>query len=462
MSGGQIGVAPAVLLVPVVVVGAAVVVGAGLAAALVIRTAQAGAETTGRALEELADAMERKADAQDQREAQARLWGLAASATVRTNQQILLLAARAEKAGVHVPLPGPFDLTGRQLADARDWVIDAERALADAWQQVERAETERTWHQLVAALPTPAGSAESAADLLAAFSVTLADRRRRGRGMTTTATSRPVQPKADEDAVRAEIDEILGRLDVDATAAEREEVIILAARAVKQRETGTSRTYLDALIRRVDESINRRAADRRDAAGWLTALEHPLVAGILADAAPPPPRPDVVERLRAVVRGDAELTAADRRDAGELLSWAQRQVERRRLLEVMAETLEAAGYTVTTGMRVQHTAALSVARESWRDEHDTTVWVDEAGGVRWRTKALSPDARAEASRCEDINETMRAVGHTLTAQGFDVDVAVPATPLPAIPAYQPSVHQSPEAETKPAARERSTTDEEGK
>ena len=138
MSGGAIAVAPAIVLIPVAAAAAAAVVGAGLAAALVIRAAQAGTEATGRALEQLANEMERQAKAQDDREIQARLWGLAAGAVVQTNQELRLLVGRAEQAGARVRLPESFDLTGHGLADVRGWVTRTQEALAAA-RPAERA-----------------------------------------------------------------------------------------------------------------------------------------------------------------------------------------------------------------------------------------------------------------------------------------------------------------------------------
>jgi hypothetical protein len=420
MSGGAIAVAPAIVLIPVAAAAAAAVVGAGLAAALVIRAAQAGTEATGRALEQLANEMERQAKAQDDREIQARLWGLAAGAVVQTNQELRLLVGRAEQAGARVRLPESFDLTGHGLADVRGWVTRTQEALAAARPEVERAEAEREQRALLAYVPTPAGGSLTAAELLADFAKTLAYRYQ----------PVPPVPGVDKGRVRAEIDEILARLDVDATAAQREDVVLAAARTAKQTDFGASRTYLEALASKVDDDVNPKAAGRREAAGWLAALEHPVVAEAIEETAPPlPPHLRAIDRLRAVVRGDAELTDDDRGDALNALAWAQQQVERRRLLEVMAEIFADLGYSVTAGMQDDHLARLCVAREAWRGGHSADVWIGEAGEVRWRLVELVQDAGAAGSRCEDINQGVRVVGEKLAQRGFDAEVQVPAVPV---------------------------------
>jgi hypothetical protein len=407
---------------------AAVVVGAGMAAAMVIQAARAGTEATGRALERLGDEVERTAKAQDELEMRTRLWGLAAGAVVQANSELCLLAARAGKAGVRLPLPPPFDLTGLGLADIRGRVAQTQQALADARATVERAEADREQRVLLAKLPVPADSSLTTAQLLARYQGVLA-RRRQDQIRQQIQEEQPLQlsPQVDKSRVQAEIDEILARLDVDATAADRELAILAAARAAKQNEAGASRTFLDTLARTVDKQINPKVAGRRQAAGWLAALEHPVVVNTIAETVPLPPCLSSIERLRAVVRGDADLTDADRNDALSALAWAQQAVERRRLLEALAETFTGLGYTVTTGMQVHHTDALCVARDGWRDAHSADVWIDEAGSVKWHLVELAPGATREASRCEDLNSSMRAVGETLTRRGFDATVQVPKT-----------------------------------
>jgi hypothetical protein len=428
MSGGEIAVVPAALVVVPVLAAAAVVAGAGLAAALVIQAARAGTEATGRALEQLGEEMERTAKAQDELEMRTRLWGLAAAAVVQANQELRLLAARAEKAGVRLLLPPPFDLTGLGLADTRGWVAHAQEALAEARATVERAEADREQRALLAKLPAPANGSLTTARLLARYQGVLAGRRQE-QIQEQIQERQPVQlsPRLDKSRVHAEIDEILARLDVDATAADRELAILAAARAAKQKEAGASRTFLETLARTIDKEINPKVAGRREAAGWLVALEHPVVADTIADTVPLPPCLRSIERLRAVVRGDTDLTDADRSDALSALAWAQQAVERRRLLEALAETFTGLGYTVTTGMQVHHTDALCVARDGWRDAHSADVWIDEAGSVKWHLVELAPGASGEASRCEDLNSSMRAVSETLTRRGFDATVQVPET-----------------------------------
>lgn len=436
MSGGEIVVLPMAVLAPIAIVA----VGAGVAATLAIRAAQAGTEATGRALEQFADEMERKADAQDDLEVRTRLWELAAGSVVRTNQDLRLLAARAEKVGVRLTLPRSIDLTGRKLADTPGLVARAQEALAGARSAVERAEAERERQTLLGRLPAPVGGAPTAAELLARHQEVLA---RRKRPATATATAAPVPEwtlpkKADESRVQAEIDAILSRLHEDATVDDRAAALVAAAQAAQKKSVAMSRTYLEALARTVLKELNPRIARRRDAANLLAALEQPLVAEVIGDLAPPrPPCFDSIERLRAVVRGDADLTEEDRRDAQGALDRVQVELDRRRLLDGVAEAFSGLGYSVTTGLQVRHSPVLSVTRQAWHDGHSADVWIDEAGRVRSRLIQLAPEAPGEADRCADLNDSLRHVGAELNRRGIDVRVHVPAEPAPALKRFAP-------------------------
>lgn len=456
MSGGEIAILPVgVVLAPIAVVA----VGAGVAATMAIRAAQAGTEATGRALERFADEMERRAEAQDDLEIRTRLWELAAGSVVRTNQDLRLLAARAEKSGVRVALPLPVDLTGCKLADTPGLVARAQETLAGVRAAVERAEAVRERQVLLATLPAPADGVP-AAELLARYQGVLARRRR----MTseTPVAEWTVPRKVDERRVRAEIDAILSRLHEDATADDRAEALMAAARAEQRKSTAMSRTYLEALARTVHKEINPRVARRREAANLLAALEQPLVADVIGDLAPPrPPCFDSIERLRAVVRGEADLTAADRRDAQSALARVQVELDRRRLLDGVAEAFSGLGYSVTTGMQVHHLPGLSVTRRAWRGGHSADVWIDEAGRVRSRLIQLAPAAGGEAGRCADLNDSLRHVGEELSRRGIGARVHVPSQPVPAVKRFEPGTGSamSSSEEHTPQARTQNLTEE---
>ncbi|MFI6232716.1 hypothetical protein ACIBD9_04030 [Micromonospora sp. NPDC050784] len=429
MSGGEIAVVPmGILLAPV----ALVAVGAGVAATMAIRAAQAGTEATGRALEQFADEMERSANAQDDLAIRTRLWELAAGSVARTNQDLRLLAARAEKSGVRLALPRPIDLTGRKLADTRDLVAQAQVSLAGLRAAVEQAEAVRERRTLLVELSALADSAPSAAEVLARHQTVLASRNQ-SRGTVSAKTH-----KVDERRVHAEIDAILCQLHEDASADDRAEALTAAARAEQQKSTSMSRTYLDALARTVRKDINPRIARRREAANLLAALEQPLVADVITDAAPPrPPCFDSIERLRAVVRGDADLVDDDRRDAHSALNFAQVEINRRRLLDGVAEAFSGLGYSVTAGLQVHHSATLSVSRQAWRGGHSADVWIDEAGRVRSRLIRLAPEADGEAGRCADLNDSLRHVGAELNRHGIGAKVHLPSEPVPALMRFAP-------------------------
>jgi hypothetical protein len=424
MSGGEMVVAPAALVIAPI---ALVAVGAGIAAALAVRAAAAGTEAAGRALEQFGDEMARKADRQDELAVRGRLWDLAAGSAAATNMELRLLAARAEQAGVRVMLPKTIDLTGYELTATPKLVAEVTKALSGARHQVEQAEAVRLRQSLLAKLPAT-GESPTAAELLARHQEVLDRRLER-----TTAVAPPKAPRrADPSQVRAEIDAVLLRLDVAATPADREEVLEAASRAALQKAVGASRTYLDALGRKVDKEVNPRIARRREAAAMLDALEHPMVAKMINDVTPRPPCLGSVKRLRAVVHGEEDLTDELRSDGRSAIAWVQVELDRRRLLDGVAEAFAGLGYSVTTGMGVK----LSVAKNTWRG-FTADVWVDEAGKVQSHLVQASPEAAGEADRCSELNQDMGQVGARMRRAGRPAEVVMPRRLKRAIRRFRP-------------------------
>jgi hypothetical protein len=432
VSGGEVVVVPAgLILAPAL----AIVAGAGMAAMLAIRAAQAGTEATGRALEKLGDEMLRVADAQDDRAMRARLWGIAAGAAVQTNQELRLLHARAEQAGVTLSLPRSLDLGGCRLADVKGLVAATQNDLVTARRQVEQAEAGRERSTLLAKLPAPAEGGPTVAEVLARYQEVLA--RRHGAGWPAT---RPAPlPEVDKADVKARINEILLRLDDQANAADREKVLLVAARAERKTNRSASSTYLETLARIVDEEINPRVAKRREAANLLDALERPASTEVINDLAPPrPPCFNSIERLKAVVRGEVDMTDADRRDANSALAQMEQELHRRRLLEGVAEAFAGLGYAVSTGLQTRHSATVSVARDAWRGDHSADVWIDDRGRLQARLIQRAADAGEEAGRCADLNKTLLRVGEELTRRGIAAEVRLPSRPLPALHLHEDS------------------------
>jgi hypothetical protein len=423
MSGGEIAVLPVGLVIAPVALAA---VGAGAAAMLAIRAAQAGTEATGRALERFGDEMERRADAQDDVELRARLWELAAGSVARTNEDLRLLSARAAKAGVQLALPRPVDLAGCQLVGAPDLVARTQEALSSARAAVERAETARERQKLLVRMTAGAPGEPSAAQLLARHQAVLAS-----RGLRAGAAA-PAPRKADDSRLQADIDAILCRLHADATSDDRIQALEAAAKAERKKNTPMGRTFVDSLARTVDVDLNPRIVRRREAANLLAALEQPLVTEVINDfGTPRPPCFDAIERLRAVVLGDADLTPADRRDAQNALNRVQAELDRRRLLDGVAEAFGKLGYSVTAGMQVRHPAALSVTRPAWQGGYVADVWLDEAGRVHSALVQVAAGAGGEAVRCAELNDSLRHVGEELDRRGITARVHVPDDPVPA-------------------------------
>lgn len=424
MSGGGIIVVP--LVVPLVAVA-----GAGLAAVLVIRAAAAGTAATGRALEHFGAEMERLAAAQDDLAIRTRLWEAAASAVVSTNQELRLLIARAEQVGLQPELPPFIDLTRCALADTRALVAHAQDALAAARTQVIRAEAERDRQVLLAKLAIPLAELPSTAELISQHRQAFA---LRWAKLATSAASVVPPAPADQSVLQAEIDQILLRLDPDAIASEREQVMAAVARAEKRSgDAATARTYLDSLRRLVDKKINPRVARRREAAGLLSGLTHPAVGELIGELVPPRPSlRDSIERLQAVERGEAELTDSDLRAAHRELSWLSDELERRRLLDAVAEAFAGLGYSVTTGLEVHHCAGLSLTKPSWHGEHTADVWLDVHDKVQFRLVQRALNAVGEATHCAELDADAQQVSDQLERRGLAAKVDLPAEPLPAV------------------------------
>ncbi|MEV0005819.1 hypothetical protein AB0H28_26540 [Micromonospora sp. NPDC050980] len=424
MSGGEIAVLPVGLIIAPVALAAA---GAGAAAMLAIRAAQAGTEATGRALERFGDEMERRADAQDDVQIRAQLWDLAAGSVARTNEDLRLLSARAAQAGIRLALPRPVDLTGCQLAGAPGLVAQAQEALAAALAVVERAEAARERQQLLVRMAAGAAEEPDAAELLARHQAVLASRGLQGNGTP------PAPTKIDGSRLQADIDAILSRLDGDAMSEDRIQALEAAAKAERKKHSPMGQTFVESFARTVDADLNPRIARRREAANLLTALEQPLVTEVINDLGTPrPPCFDAIERLRGVVLGEADLTSADRRDAQNALNRVQVELDRRRLLEGVAEAFGELGYSVTTGMQVRRHAALLVARPDWRGGHVADVWLDEAGRVHSQLVQVAAGAGGEAVRCAELNDGLRRVGEELDRRGIAARVHVPDEPVRAL------------------------------
>lgn len=431
MSGGELVIAPTVAagggvsLMPILAVAGGVV-----AAGLVVWAAVVGTGAAGRALERFGNEMARLADAQDDAAIRARLWEAAAGAVAHTNQELRLLAARAAKVGIRPDLPPFLDLTGCALADTRALVTQAQDALAAARLEVVRAEARQAKQALLTQLSVAAGDLPTTADLIAEYKKAQAHR------WTTLASGSqlPVPPPLDESKVHAEIDKILLRLDPDAMADEREQVLMAAARAEqKAANAATGRTYLEALRRMVDTVVNPKVGRRREAAGLLAGLTHPVLTAMMGELPPPqPPFLGSIDRLNAVVSGDEDLSDDDRQDAQAALAWAQakldqaqREQDRRRLQDRLVEAFTGLGYSVSEGLQVHHPGALSITRASWDGEYTADVWID-ADTVHTRLVQVAPDAVGEASRCAELNADLHRAGAALARHEIDVDVELPA------------------------------------
>jgi len=154
---------------------------------------------------------------------------------------------------------------------------------------------------------------------------------------------------------------------------------------------------------------------------------------------PRPPFLSAVDRLDAVVRGEADLSHDDRRDAQAALAWAQSELDRaqreqdhHRLLDVISEAFTGLGYSVSAGLQIYHSGSLSVTRRSWGGEYVADVWVDEAGNVQSRLVQVASQATGEATRCAELNADLNRVSGELIRHDIEASVDLPEHLLPTL------------------------------
>jgi hypothetical protein len=403
MSSGGAAIAPVAVVVAAGAVAAAVMVAAAGAAVLVVNAANQAAEGAVRAVGRRGEELEALADSRSETERNALRWQAAAADVVGLNARLRLVSQRAQQSGVPVDLPPPLDLTGRSREDAIRWAQQAERRLIQAQQALDAAAAESQWRHLTAELSSRVTGQSDTTAALIAYQATLRQRHQ--------VLDRSVP-------IGTELDEIVRRLDPDATTNEQTRVLRTAAYARAQREQYDADAYRFALQRLVDHDINPKVARRRLAAEWLQALEQPSVSSAIAQADPPTPFSGTAAKLLAVIEGSAELTPQLHTEAKEALAWAGAVTRQAFIRDMLRTCLTDAGYSVEGEFTTQHALRLRASRPDWHGEHSAELWVDETGSVEGRLvreyDMAGDDAQAQDSaRCEDFHAMLAAleVGH---------------------------------------------------
>ncbi|MGX7826058.1 hypothetical protein ACTG9Q_13285 [Actinokineospora sp. 24-640] len=354
MSSGGIAVVPAAVPVVAVgtiaLVGAAAVVAVGAAAVLVVRAANAAVEGGVRAVGDYGARVEARVVAIEAAESDQARWQVVAADVVTVNARIRILRERAAAERVSVSVPDPLRLgRTRSPAEMVRWIAAVQRDLAAAQKALD---IRKPPPRLTATL----SSAEDAQSLAALDAHVQA---LRGRYAVEPAQVRPGQ-----------VERVLGLLDVDAAAAERDKALHAAAKVVANPRAQDA--YMDDLRELVAE-LNSVVARRRQAATWVATLDDGPLAEVLTGMEPPPTLAGTAERLRAVVRGDSDLTGDLRAQGRALMAWAQDTADQVFVRALVGQYFADQGYTVETAAAG---SALRLTRAEWAGEHAGEVWVD--------------------------------------------------------------------------------------
>jgi hypothetical protein len=410
MSSAGAGVAP---IGVVIAVGGGVVLLVAGVAVLVAYAANQAAEGALRVVGHNGAAKEALAAAACEADRQALEWQAAAADVVGLNARLRLAAHRAEGAGVTVDLPPPLDLAGRSRDDAVRWAKDAERQLAVAQRALDTAATQAQWHALTTALPTRVGEQPDIAAALAGYRDTLRQRR-----LPDAAPARP--------GYGTDVEEILLRLDPDATTEEHTEVLQAAARVRTEPDRHNAAAYLNSL-KRVVQEVNVRVANCRAAAEWLQALEQPTVSGAIIDADPPSPFTSTAAKLDAVFRGTAALTPELRAEGRAAVAWAFDITRMHYIKENLQSLFADAGYRIQEESSTHRELGFSVSHPDWSGEHSGRVRLTNDGKLvsdlvdEVKVSGDVEEARARA-RCDDFHGVVKSFSDSIPDTKLTVEL----------------------------------------
>ncbi|MCG8915216.1 hypothetical protein L6E12_05355 [Actinokineospora sp. PR83] len=406
MSSGTLVIAPAGL--PIVAAGAvvagALAVTAG--AVLVARAVNSAAEGAVRAIGESGARLEADIAAIEAAQEAGQWRRRAVADVVAVNARLRLVRERAGAAGVALPIPRPLALSAE---------VDPGRAVR--WVSEVELEIARLNRQLDAAAPPLLVAATGKTSLAGTDLSAELDRHR--RAAADRHTRRPAAVAA------SSIIEVIGLLDPDATARERDEVLAQAA-AIPGR--GEQSMYLSSLRSKVVDKVNPGVRRRRLAATWVSALEDGPLAEVVADTDPPAPLRGTAEALREVVAGTRELTPELAAEGTRLMAWAEDVAGRAFVRDLVRKCLTEGGHEVLETFEGEEFTGLRLAHPEWGDEHSTVVRVRDGNVIEHHLEATrAPVGDGEEligeERCAAANASMRAVADAAAAAGVRVRLA---------------------------------------
>ena len=401
---------------------AAVAVVAGAVVVLMARAAMAGAQALAGGVVRLGEMMDAQADAYFDAQQASQLWQLAATEIARRNARIATLTkqAKAAGAGPDVPIPPPFDLTGKNLCEIRDWCEQVDEQLTQAQAQLHNAIVAATTKRLAASLPATNVQLVSAADALAkgqlAADIAEAQLRRPADAFATSATAASAAARQQREvaAIASQVDLLLAGLSAAIFADDHARAVAAAAKAVSADPPQAGRLQLEDLKVIISEA-NKRAEDAQKAAHLLQGLGFDPLPGDLneEDFA-------VISRLERVAAGDSELD-------GELTAYAQRVLRKVEagglemfLREQVTQILTETGWAVEDAAGGQ---GVMLTRSDW-PEHHLQVLIDgsQLRYETWRDYEVAGDqaARLDHEACEKSAASIKGLVKALNSRGAGV------------------------------------------
>jgi hypothetical protein len=407
----------AVAIAAVAVAGAAVVV-------LMARAAMAGAQALAGGMVRLGEMIDAQVDAYFDAQQASQLWQLAATEIARRNARIATMTkqAKAAGAGPDVPIPPPFDLTGKNLCEIRDWCEQVDVQLAQAQAQLHNAIVAATASRLAASLPATNVALVSAAEALAngqlAAEIAEAQLRRRADASaisaTTAASAAASRQQREAAAIAGQVDLLLAGLSPAIFADDHARAVEAAARAVSADPPQAGRLQLEDLKVIISEA-NKRAEDAEKAAHLLQGLGFDPLPGDLnaEDFA-------VISRLERVAAGESELEAELIADAQRVLHKVEAGGLEMFLRQQVTQILTETGWEVEESTGSQD---VMLTRSDW-PEHHLQVLLDgsQLRYVTWRDYEVAGDqaARLDHEACEQSAASLKGLVKALNSRGAGV------------------------------------------
>ncbi|WET76207.1 hypothetical protein P3102_18895 [Amycolatopsis sp. QT-25] len=403
MSSGTVAVAPVGL--PIVAAGAlvagALAVTAG--AVLVARAVNTAAESAVKAIGESGARLEAEIAAIEATEEAGQWRRRAVADVVAVNARLCLVRERAKAAGVALPVPRPLRLSAElSAARAVQWVSEMD------------GEITRLNRQLDAAAPP--------------LRVTITTRTSVAAGDISAELVRHRDAAADRHVKRptvvasSSITDVIGLLDPDATARERDQVLADAAAIPGRAEQSP---YLSSLRSKIVTRLNPGIERRRLAATWLSSLEDGPLAEVVATVDPPTPLRRTVAALREVVAGTRDLSPELRAEGACLMTWAEDVAGRAFLRDLVRKCLTEDGHEVLETFEGEEFTGLRLARPEWGDQHSTVVRVRDGNIIEHHLEATripksDNDKAVDEERCAITNAGIESVATAAAAAGVRI------------------------------------------